>query len=188
MVLLVNSKLRSKLLTYFFTHCDESFYVRQLAALIGEDAGNISRELRKLEAQGLYQSAAKGNLKIYTLNKQYSLFKELKDIVFKTEGVEGSLKSLVEEYKGVSLAFIYGSYAKGLEKSASDIDLILVGNVPVDKITRQIRSLESKLNREINFTSYTPEEFTKESKKDGGFLSLVLKNKIILLKGKLNAG
>ena len=188
MVLLANSKLKSKLLTYCFTHSDESFYVRELAGLVGEDAGNISRELRKLEAQGLYHSAVRGNLKIYTLNKQYSLFKELKGIVFKTEGVEGSLRSLVEECRSVILAFIYGSYAKGSEGKASDIDLILVGHVPVDKITRQIRGLEAKLNREINFTSYTPQEFEKQSQKAGSFLNLVLKGKIVIIKGQRNAG
>ena len=184
MVLLANSKLKRRLLAYSFTHPDESFYVRQLAGLIEEDAGNLSRELRKLEEEGLYQSNLKGNVKFYSLNKSYPLFKELKDILFKTQGVEGSLRGLINEFKNISLAFIYGSYAKGTEKKGSDIDLILVGKIPWDKFTRQIRNLESRLNREINFSSYTPEEFHKESKKDGSFLNLILKGKIIFLKGK----
>jgi hypothetical protein len=40
---------------------------------------------------------------------------------------------------------------------------------------------------EINFTSYTREEFEKEGKKDGSFLNLVLEGKILILKGTLNA-
>jgi predicted nucleotidyltransferase len=105
--------------------------------------------------------------------------------VFKTEGVEGSLKEVMAKYKGISSAFIYGSYAKNKEKRTSDIDVVVVGQFPLDAFTRDIRRLESKLNREINFTSYTREELEKERKKEGGFLSLVLKEKIHVLKGKL---
>lgn len=61
-----------------------------------------------------------------------------------------------------------------------------MGKFPQDKFTRQNRDLESRLNREINFTSYTNEKFDKERKKEGGFLNIILKDKIIPLKGKLS--
>ena len=83
------------------------------------------------------------------------------------------------------MAFVYVSYAKERERAGSDVDLVVVGEFPKEKFMRQIRSLESKLNREINFITYTPKEFEKESKKDGGFLNLILRDKIFMLKGKL---
>jgi predicted nucleotidyltransferase len=98
--------------------------------------------------------------------------------------VEGSLKSLVDQYKGVSIAFIYGSYAKNHESRTSDIDLIVVGQIPHHDFTGHIRHLESRLDREINFTGYGEEEFIIEKEKQGGFLNLVLKEKFVLLKGK----
>lgn len=186
MSLLLKTRLRRKLLAYSFTHPNETYYVRELASLIDEDVGNLSRELRKLEEEGLYSSFSKGRTKFYALNNTYPLFKELKKIIFKTEGIEGSLKDLIFKYKGISLAFIFGSYAKNKEKKMSDIDLILVGAFPQDEFTRQIRGLESKLNREINFTSYGKEEFDKERGKEGGFLNVVLKDSIIPLKGRLS--
>jgi predicted nucleotidyltransferase len=185
---LFNTKLRRKLLTYSFTHQDEDYYVRELSSLIDEDPGNLSRELRILEGEGLYTSHTRGRAKFYTLNKNYPLFKELKKIIFKTEGVEGSLNQIIRGYPSISLAFIYGSYAKNKEKKASDIDLMVVGEFPRNKFTRDIRDLESKLNREINFTSYNRKEFEKERKKKGGFLHLVLKDKVVILKGALGAG
>jgi len=188
MSVLLNTKLRRKLLTYSFTHPDENYYVREISSLIDEDPGNLSRELKKLEDEGIYTSMTKGGAKYFSLNKSYPLFKELKKIIFKTEGVEGSLKEAVSRFKGISLAFIYGSYAKDKDKKASDIDLVVVGEFSQNKFTHDIRDLESKLNREINFTSYTIEEFKKDGKKDGGFLNLVLKDKILILKGTLNAG
>jgi predicted nucleotidyltransferase len=186
MSILLNTRLRRRLLAYSFTHCDESYYVRELASLIDQDPGNLSRELRKLEAEGMYTSSIKGKVKFYSLNKNYPLFEEIKKIVFKTEGVEGSLKELVLKYKSIVFAFIYGSYAKNKEKKTSDIDLCVVGKFNRDHFTNEARGLESKLNREINFTVYSEGEFEIERKKEGGFLNLVLKDKIIILKGKIH--
>jgi len=185
---LLNTKLRRKLLTYSFTHSDEDYYVRELSSLIEEDPGNLSRELRILEEEGLYTSVTRGKLRLYSLNNRYPLFRELKKIILKTEGVEGTLKEVVRRFKGISFAFIYGSYAKGREKKTSDIDLIVVGKFPRNKFTREIRALELKLGREINFTVYIEEEFGMERKKQGGFLNLILKGRVIILKGILNAG
>jgi len=180
------TKLIKKLLTYSFTHPDDNYYVRELALLINVDVGNLSRELRKLEAEGIYNSYIRGKLKIYSLNKKYPLFKEVKQIVFKTTGIEGSLRDIVKKYSGIEKSFIFGSYAKNNENKLSDIDLVVVGNFPVNNFTIDVRDLESKLNREINFNSYSKEEFSKERIKNGSFLNLILKNKIIVLKGNLN--
>ena len=183
MFLLLNSKLRRKLLTYSFTHPDENYYVRELSHLIDEDPGNLSRELKRLEAEGLYTSVTKGRVKFFSLNRRYPLFEELKKIIFKTEGVQGSLKDLVQKYDGITLAFLYGSYAKNGERKTSDVDLVVVGEFPRNPFTRRVRQLESQLNREINFTAYAESEFVQERKKQGGFLNLVLKDRIIVLKG-----
>lgn len=188
MGVLLNTKLRRRLLAYSFTHADEDYYVRELSSLIEEDPGNLSRELRILEDEGLYTSVMRGRLKLYSLNKQYPLFRELRKIIFKTEGVEGTLRDVVGRFKEIFVAFIYGSYAKNKEKKTSDIDLVVVGKVPRNKFTREIRALELKLGREINFTIYTQEEFEMERRKEGGFLNLILKERLVILKGVLNAG
>ena len=183
MSFLFKTKLRKKLLTYSYTHSDEHYYVRELASIISEDAGNLSRELRKLEEEGIYKSFTKGKEKFYSLNTAYPLFSQMKDIVSKTEGAEGSIKNIVSSYNGIKLAFIYGSYAKSTENKTSDIDLVVAGDFPVNKFTEEVRALENKLGREINFNSYTKKEFDKERKKKGGFLNLLLEGKIIILKG-----
>jgi len=185
MTILFNTRLRKKLLAYSFTHPDEQFYVRELSVLIDVDPGNLSRELRKLAEEGLYITVTKGREKFYSLNKKYPIFSELKTIISKTEGVEGSLKELISKYKGISFACIYGSFANNKENKTSDIDLLVIGNFPQDKFTRNIRNLEAKLGREINFTYYSEEEFIKEKRKKGGFLALILKGKNIVLRGKI---
>lgn len=183
---LLGNRVRKKILVYLFTHVGESFYVRQLSGLIGEDAGNLSRELRKLEEGGLCLSSRKGREKFYCLSKGYPLFSELKAIVSKTEGVEAGLKDIVSAHKGISLALLHGSYAKNKEKAGSDIDVIIVGKILRGRFTDDIRRLEAQLNRQINFTTFSEAEFETERRKEGSFLKLVLKDKFITLKGRLN--
>ena len=74
MSVILNTRLRRRLLTYSFTHPDENYYVRELSSLIDEDPGNLSRELRKLEEEGLFASFTRGRAKFYSLNKQYPLY------------------------------------------------------------------------------------------------------------------
>lgn len=183
MSLLVGNRLRRSLLAYSFAHPEESFYVRELSVLIGEDPGNLSRELKKLEGEGLYVSSRRGREKFYSLNKSYPLFDEIRAIISKTEGVEGSIRKIVSRYKGISHALIHGSYVNKKEKAGSDIDLIVAGEFPRQKFTDDIRKLESKLNRQINFTSFDDREYEFERKNKGSFLDIVLRGKTIQLKG-----
>jgi predicted nucleotidyltransferase len=185
-MILLNSRLKNALLTYVFTHPGEDFYVRELALLIGEDPGNLSRALNKLESEGLFRSKCRGNAKYFSLNEQYPLYPELKKIVLKTAGAVGSLRALVEGFKRVELAFVYGSYARGDEGKSSDIDFVVVGRPPRAAFTKAIRALEEKLNREINFSIYATEEFGEELKKEGSFLNMVVAGKVIVLKGSLD--
>ena len=187
MGLFFKNRLQRRLLAHTFTHSDEEFYVRELAQLIQEDPGNLSRALKKLEAEGLYISHIRGNSKFYSLNKNYPLYDELKKVIFKTHGVAGSLKNLVYGLKEVALSFLYGSYARDLENKTSDVDLVVVGSISHHKLTPEIRDLEKKIHREINFTIYSPDEFERERQKRGSFLHTVLKDRIFMLKGDPHA-
>lgn len=186
MFLFKSTKLRKKLLAYVFSHCDDSYYVRELALFIDEDPGNLSRELNKLEREGLFKPMVRGRIKLYSLNRDYPLFDDLKTLISKTEGVDGKLREIFLGMKGVRLAFIYGSYAKNEEHKLSDIDVVAVGEFSENRLTEKVHALEKKLNREINFTTYKEREFLKERGKKGGFLNLVLKEKTIILKGSIN--
>jgi len=72
--LLFGSGLRAQLLTWLYTHTDETFYVRQLEAILGGSSANISRELKRLKSIGLVSVAMRGNQKHYTANDQAPAF------------------------------------------------------------------------------------------------------------------
>lgn len=180
------SKARKELFKLYFTNPEGEYYLRELERALSIPVSMIRKELMRLEETGIFTSHRKGNLVYFQLNKAYPLFEELKSIVFKTVGVAGRLKDILRESEKVKLAFIYGSFAKSEEKADSDIDLFVMDDVD-DDLLAKIVALEKELGRDINYTAYGPKEFQEERKKEGSFLNLVLKDKIIILKGKIDA-
>ena len=182
---LTKSRLRRKILSYFYTNPGARLYLREIASILKEDPGNLSKEFFKLEEEGVFISTRRGNQKCLYLNTDYPLFKELKSIVFKTIGVEGRLKEMMADIEGIKAAFIYGSFASNREKMTSDIDLFIIGNPDEDKLIQCIESLEKMLQREINYNIYPPEEYSRKLKIGDSFLKNILKRPKIILRGKV---
>ncbi len=183
---ITKSRLRRELLSHFFTNPQAELYLREVATLLKEDAGNLSKELAALENLGIFNSRLSGKQKYFSLNRQYPLYKELKSVVFKTIGIEGRLKELSEKIEGIKVAFIYGSFAENKENSLSDIDLFLIGSPDEDILMEEIDSLEKRLGREINYNVYPEKEFKEKRRHKDGFIINLLKRPKIFLKGSLD--
>jgi predicted nucleotidyltransferase len=177
------SRIRTKALGWFYSHPDESFFVRQLASILNEDSTNLSRELSNLEKISILTSARQGNLKLFKANPQCPFFTELKGLILKTTGVFGEIKSALKTLSGTEYALIFGSYARGEENAQSDIDLMIVGDVDIDSLDERMADLEKKLGRSINYLTFDSREFSQKKKKKDGFIMEVLKEKKIMLIG-----
>lgn len=184
MINILKSKLRAKLLFYYFSHPDADLYLRELAGELKEDPANLLRELVKLEKEGIFISLRRGKQRYFKLNNNYQFYKELKSVVSQTIGVEGLLIKILRKIGGINLCFVYGSYAGGQERAGSDIDLFLVGGKnSFNSLWDEASGLEKKIKREINIRFFSPEDFKKAIREKNSFVKNVLKNKKILLIG-----
>ncbi|MFH1442274.1 MAG: nucleotidyltransferase domain-containing protein [Candidatus Omnitrophota bacterium] len=180
---LISSKVRRVLLNTFFTNAENEYYTRQLSSMHHLSAGTVHRELNRLADSGILNTRRIGNIRLFFLNKENPVYEELKNIFHKTEGAIKFIKDAFSKIKGIKTAFIYGSFAKGDERSDSDIDIFIIGDlVKENELLTVIRSLEKKLFREINYTRYTEKEY-KKGKKENSFVSEVIKGKRIFIKG-----
>ena len=183
LVKLFTSKLRVEILALFFSRPGESLYLGEIVKLTGEDRGNISRELRNLESIGLLISRKEGNLKYYSLNRRYLLYDELRSMIQKTRGVTGTLKETLSKAKDIDYAFIYGSIASGTETAKSDIDLMVIGEIPLESLLKLMKSPEKTLGREINPSLYGVKEYKRRMKKKDPFIVRVMNEPRIMLIG-----
>lgn len=181
-----SSKIRIKLLALFITHPKDEFYIRQIQKLTGENFNNIRRELINLKEAGILKSIPRGNLKYFLINQSHPLYNDLKNIIYKTEGMGNVVRKALKPIKGIKSAFIYGSTSKDKERRGSDIDLMIIGDVRVDEVYSRIAKVEDELKREINVDVISPNEWGRRKQKDDSYILDILKNKRIFILGDEN--
>jgi predicted nucleotidyltransferase len=179
------SKTRVKILTLFLMNPDTELFIREISRIIDENINAVRRELSNLENIGLLKSKNKGNMKYYTINKDFSIYPELKSIILKTEGVSKVIKNDLINLGNIELAFIYGSFASGEDTRDSDLDIFLVGNINEDQLIKELSKLEETLSREINYVLFSKEELDKRIKEKDPFISNVLSGPKIIILGNL---
>ena len=176
--------IQFSLLTLFFTNPKQTFYIQQIARILGKKAGVFQRTLNNLVEEGLLTNFYEGRARYFQANTAHPLYIELKKIISKTTGVEGSLKELVGKIKEIEFAILYGSFAKAKERKDSDVDLLVVASLQAEnKLLRKIKPLERRIQREIHYKLYSREEYRKKRLKKDPFLEEVLNDQYILLKG-----
>jgi predicted nucleotidyltransferase len=178
------SSTRAELLGLFFNNPDDRFYLREIARHIGKDAAGIKRELDNLVRLGLLAIEKRGVQKYYFANKSSPIFSEMKGLIFKTTGVQGAMKASLSRLKGVKIAFIYGSYAKGAEKEDSNINLMVIGQANITELNDMVMGLEEKLKRDIDYLVFDEQEYWKRKESKDPFIREILKGKKIFLVGK----
>ncbi|MFQ6005987.1 MAG: nucleotidyltransferase domain-containing protein [Woeseia sp.] len=179
---------QQKVLGLLFGQPDRSFFVTQIMELANSGRGAVQRELQRLESAGLVSVRMQGNQKHFQANRDSPLFNEICSIVRKTVGLEGPLKEAVESLPGtVYLALIYGSVAKRADTSASDVDLLIVANeLTLEEVYAVLSPAEELLDRKVNPTLYTSEEFDRRRARGNAFLKRVLSGPVIVLSGTIN--
>lgn len=175
----LQSELVRRILNYFFINSQEALYLNELSRKFNIDKRNLAKKLKELEIEGIFVSEVKGNLKLYSINKDYSLYKEYEKIILKTVGFEGILKKILFGVKGVEQSYIYGSYVNNKMDVYSDIDLLVVGSHSIIDLQKKISKLQKDINREINIVNMDLEEFQRRINKNDSFIRSILKNKHI---------
>jgi len=185
---LFSSNLRIKVLSHFYAHPGESFHVRGLAAAIEESAGTLGRELANLESVGIIVSARVGNQKHYSVDEKSPIHHELRSLFLKTTGVGAVIGSEIEKLDGIEIVFIYGSFARGEAHPASDIDLMIVGDISEQRLAPAMARAERTLGRDVNYTLFRRGEVKERLGHEGDFVNEVFTGPRIVLLGGSDDG
>ncbi|HLJ26877.1 MAG TPA: nucleotidyltransferase domain-containing protein [Candidatus Angelobacter sp.] len=162
--------MRRELLAYYFLNPTANHYVRELAGILQVDPTNLSRELRRLETEGLFIARVRGNQKYFGLNRGYPLFGEVRGIVLKTAGIVPVLRGALAHVPKIKEAYLYGSFAKEESDGHSDIDVLIVGEPEPKVLEAVMRRLERSFGREINCTLLSEGELRRKLARSDPFV------------------
>jgi len=179
---------QQRVLGLLYTHPERSYYTKEIIRSTGMGVATIKRELDRMLASDIITLSKVGNQHHYQANKACPIYNELRGIVLKTFGVVDVIRAALEPYDDqISLAFIYGSLAKGADTAKSDIDLLIVGlGLSYSEVLGLLTDAEEKLGRPINPTIYDEAQITKKLKEKNAFLVRVREQPKLWIKGDEN--
>jgi uncharacterized protein len=168
-------KARGAILGALYGHPNESFYYRQLTHQLADvSTGTLQRELDTLAELGLIARSNVGKQVFYQANRKHPVFEELRALVSKTVGALEILRTaLAPIAHRIALAFIYGSIAEHEESAASDIDLMIVGDVTLEEVLGKVASAGRALGRSVDPTIYSVAEFKSKLTSKSHFINSV---------------
>ena len=112
---------------------DRSFTLQELLRLADSGRGSAQEQVDRLvEAGVLREDARRGRQRSIRANTEFALYPELLSIARKSFAVVEPLKEALAPFADhITSAFVFGSVANHTDSGQSDIDLIVVGNIPL---------------------------------------------------------
>src|SRR5665811_1344406 len=148
---LLSSKIRAEIFRNLFgIASDSALYMRELERRTGFAIGTVQTELKKLQRLDIISSVKDGNRVYYRANNAHPLYPEIRALVLKTSGLADVIVNALGNETDIRVAFVFGSFARQEEKAGSDVDLMVVGDIGLRKLTGLLMDVSGKIGREIN--------------------------------------
>lgn len=183
---ILSSKIRAEIFRMLFGPVDLSLHVREIERRSGLTIGTVRAELQKLLSLNLIQKQKDGNRLYYRANKAHPLYPDIRSLVLKTTGLVDVIRNLLKQDPEIKTAFVFGSIARHEEVAASDVDLMVIGDVGLRKLTGVLTGVPDQIGREINPHVLTIKEFIKRKVSGDHFISRVLASPKIFIIGNEN--
>ncbi len=175
---LFSSAIRAEVLSLLLNSPEDKFYMREISRLLDKNPSAVKRELDNLEKIGVVRSEKVANLKYFQADTASPLYSELKNLITKSLGLAGSLKTLL---RGSAVyAFIYGPYAEG--RDVKTVNLMVVADGEIDE--KAIRETARHFGCRVVLTRMGEQEYRQRKKARESALQKILSDRRIPLLGR----
>ena len=182
---ILSSRTRAEIFGLLFGAAEEELHVREIQRRSGLNDRTIRQELSKLVRLDLIRGRRDSNRVYYKANKANPLYPEIHNLVLKTLGLVDILKPVLKDDR-IHIAFIFGSIAEGKETAESDVDLFVIGNLGLRRISNLLAGTSDKIGREINPHVMNIEAFQKRIDANDHFISSVMESRKLFIVGEEN--
>jgi predicted nucleotidyltransferase len=158
---LLSSRIRAEIFRNLFGIApDSALYMREIERRTGFAIGTVQTELKKLQRLDIITGVKDGNRVYYRANTAHPVYPEIRALVLKTSGLADVIVNALGNETDIRVAFVFGSFARQEEKAGSDVDLMVVGDIGLRKLTGLLMDVSGKIGREINPHVFSEKEFS----------------------------
>ena len=177
------SKVRVKLLKVFLYKPGEMYHVRGLVRATDEEINAVRRELARMEKRGMVKKEPRGNRLYYWFRQDYPLYQDLLSMVAKNTGLGRKIIKNKTKLGRVKFVMFSGRFVRRLPPVEGGVDLLVVGEIVLPELAKLVREEEAKLEREVNYTVMTKDEFEFRKKRRDPFVLSILGGSRVMVIG-----
>ncbi len=151
------SAAAASILRYFLLRPEERPHARKIQRVLGLGGASLQRELLRLTALGALLRSKEGRRVHFSIAPDSPLWTAFRIIMGTTSDPTALVRDALRDVPGVKAAFLFGSTARGNQRSDSDVDLLVIETPTVDrrKLLRQLAEAGMLSGREMNTIRYT---------------------------------
>jgi len=179
---ILSSRVRAEFFSLFWGLNKSELHLREIERQAGFSIGAVRHEASKLVRIGLLNKRTNSNRTYYSANTRHRLYPEIHSLVLKTIGLADILTPMLE-IPEIKFAFVFGSIAKGTASPESDVDLFVIGDIGLRRLSKLLLETTDRIGREINIHTMSPGEFVMRRSSKEHFVSTVLSAPILMLIG-----
>jgi len=164
----------ARLVVHFALHGHEGVHVRALQRRTGLAMSSLSRELRRLESLGLVVRGGDAGRVVYRA-ADIPAWDVLRQLIRHFAEPAEVVEEAIAGVEGIEAAFVYGSFARGEARPDSDVDVLVVGDVPAEaQLGRKAAEASLLLGRPVEVRAYSPEKLRRQIAAGNAVLQRIL--------------
>jgi DNA-binding transcriptional ArsR family regulator len=180
--ILLSSRARAEIFRLLFSGSEEELHIREIQRRSGLNDSTIRQELRKLTDLDLVSGRKDSNRIYYSAKKNNPLYQDIQNLVIKTSCLADVFKKALQDQR-IEISFIFGSMPKGEMNAGSDVDLMVIGDIGLRRLSSLLSRIPEKTGREVNPYVLSRAEFRKRFQNKEHFLTSVLQSPKIFIIG-----
>ncbi|MEK6895656.1 MAG: nucleotidyltransferase domain-containing protein [Nanoarchaeota archaeon] len=164
----MKEKVFFKIVKYFIENPYEEPYLREIAKRLKVSVFAMKDYADHLVKEKILVEKRVSNLRYLKLNMSSLFVKQMK-IAYNIKRIEdsGILEYIKKEVPSLSSVILFGSMASGENDKNSDVDLVIIGQSNMLKLSLQ--EFERKMGKEINYHVFTWAKWKKQEKENKAF-------------------
>lgn len=180
---IIPSKVRRKILELFFQNPANTYFLREVVRLVGEEVNAVKRELDILHDSRLLQREKRTNKVFYTLNRNYLFYDEFLRIFTKTTHLGKVLLEYQTRMGKIKFAAISLKFSRKIAIKEDEIYVLFVGIMVIPEVELVMSSVKSSFGSDVNYTVMTEDEFTFRKRNNDPFIWKFLKQPKVMIVG-----
>jgi hypothetical protein len=150
---------------------------------ISEEINAVRRELNSMVERGILKTEDRGNRAYYYVNKAYTYFPELQQMVLKSGKLATQMRRMHHKLGKVDYVMFSSQFINKQQENVKELDILVVGEIVLPELEALIKEEEKKLGREINYMVLSTNEFKMRKQRRDGFITEALYGKKIMIIG-----